>query len=73
MKKALLIVLAILVALPAGADVYDGFANFADSGSLKPFARDLGDILGSATFHGGRPLGFSGFDVSARVGAQFEP
>lgn len=56
-----------------GADQYGGFQQFADEASMKPFARDLGGILGAATFHGARPLGFSGFDVGARFGGQFYP
>lgn len=70
MIKALLLV---LLASPAAADQYGGFEQYADSGSLKPFARDLGGIIGAATFHGGRSLGFSGFDVGARSGIQFRP
>lgn len=58
---------------PAAAGQYDGFRAYADSGSLRPFCRDLGGILGSATFHGGRSLGFSGFDVGLRGGAQLRP
>lgn len=57
---------------PAWAQ-YGGFERFADSGSLKPFARDLGGILGSASFHTGRSLGFSGFDVGVQAGLQFYP
>jgi hypothetical protein len=72
------LLLAAQVALPsaafaAGADQYGGFEQFADAGSLKPFTRDLGGVLGAASFHGGRPLGFSGFDVGARFGGQFYP
>ncbi|MCX5794488.1 MAG: hypothetical protein NTY77_03190 [Elusimicrobia bacterium] len=73
MKRLVLCVLAMLAAAPVRADIYDGFERFADSGSLKPFARDLGGILGSATFHSARPLGFSGFDVGGHAGAQFYP
>ncbi|OGS00671.1 MAG: hypothetical protein A2V88_07250 [Elusimicrobia bacterium RBG_16_66_12] len=64
-----------LLGLPvhASSDQYGGFEQYADEGSLKPFARDLGGILGAATFHSGRPLGFSGFDVGARFGGQFYP
>jgi hypothetical protein len=52
---------------------YGGFSHFADSGSLKPFCRDLGGILGSATFHSGRSLGLSGWDFGAQGGMQFYP
>jgi hypothetical protein len=75
MKALLAAVLLAVVAAPAlaTADPYAGFAQSADSGSLKPFARDLGGLLGGATFHDGRSLGFSGFDVGARYSAQFYP
>lgn len=75
MKTWLLAVLLLApsAARAAGADQYGGFEQFADEGSLKPFTRDLGGILGAATFHSGRPLGFSGFDIGARFGGQFYP
>jgi len=73
MKRLTLGLLALLAAVPARADICDGFERFADSGSLKPFARDLGGVLGSAAFHSARPLGFSGFDVGGHAGGQFYP
>ncbi|HEX4047657.1 MAG TPA: hypothetical protein VH309_07480 [Elusimicrobiota bacterium] len=76
MKAFLAVVLlAAAACVPARAqtDPYAGFAQFADAGSLKPFTRDLGSLLGGATFHDGRSLGFSGFDVGARYSAQFYP
>jgi hypothetical protein len=57
----------------AVANPYSGFQQYADSGSLKPFTRDLGGLLGGATFHDGRSLGFSGFDVGVRYSEQFYP
>ena len=73
MKMLLLCLAAMLPASWAGADVYGGFETFADAGALKPFTRDLGGVLGSASFHSGRSLGFSGFDIGARMGMQFYP
>jgi len=69
------VLLAAAAASPAfaTADPYSGFQQYADQGSLKPFTRDLGGLLGGATFHDGRSLGFSGFDVGARYSAQFYP
>ncbi len=69
------LLLAVVCALPVHAtpDPYAGFQRYADAGSLKPFTRDLGGLLGSATFHNGRSLGFSGFDVGVRYGTQFYP
>src|SRR4051812_8740561 len=74
--RLLLLAAALLAAAApafAGADQYGAFEQFADEGSLKPFTRDLGGVLGAATFNSGRPLGFSGFDVGARFGGQFYP
>lgn len=75
MRAILAAACLILLGLPvhASSDQYGGFEQYADEGSLKPFARDLGGILGAATFHSGRSLGFSGFDVGARFGGQFYP
>lgn len=75
MKRLALAAAVLLSAAPAfaGADQYGGFARYADEGSLKPFARDLGGVLGAATFQSGRSLGLTGFDVGARFGGQFYP
>lgn len=73
LKAFFSILLTAALAAPAAADQYGGFQQFSDKGSLKPFARDLGGILGSSSFHSGRPLGFSGFDVGLRGGLQFSP
>ncbi len=75
MRYLLAVLLAAVCVLPAYAtpDPYAGFQRYADEGSLKPFTRDLGSLLGAATFHNGRSLGFSGFDVGVRYGMQFYP
>ena len=73
LAAVLLTVVSVSSAHADASDPYNGFAQFADKGSLKPFARDLGGLLGSGTFHDGRSLGFSGFDVGARYGMQFYP
>lgn len=65
--------LTIVFAGIAYGDQYGGFQQYADRGSLEPFCRDLGGVLGSATYHGGRSLGFSGFDAGVRYGGQFKP
>lgn len=71
---AFLLAVSAAPALASGAaDPYAGFETLADASSLKPFARDLGSLLGAATFHSGRSLGFSGFDVGARYATQFYP
>jgi hypothetical protein len=76
MNKTLLAVMTVLLMAArahATADPYSGFERYADAGSLKPFTRDLGGILGAVTFHNGRSLGFSGFDVGVRYSSQFYP
>ncbi len=74
-RRALLAALTLSLASTAfaGADQFGGFQQFADRASMKPFARDLGGIIGSATFHSARSLGLSGWDVGARGGMQFYP
>ena len=67
-----LICLVLLASAPARADLFD-FRDFVDRGSLKPFTRDLGGMLGSSAFHSGRPLGFSGFDMGVHGGIQLRP
>ena len=73
LKKSLYFVFSLLfLATPLRAeDPFGGFQQFVDRDSLKPFARDLGSVLGAATFHNGRSLGFSGFDVGIRGGFRF--
>src|SRR5207245_1964928 len=56
----------------AGANLFD-FRDNVDQASIKPFTRDLGAMLGAATFHSGRPLGFSGFDLGVHGGIQLRP
>lgn len=75
MKRLALAAVLLAAAAPAfaGADQFGGFARFADAGSLKPFARDLGGVLGAATFQSGRSLGLTGFDVGVRFGGQAYP
>ncbi|MDE2290572.1 MAG: hypothetical protein KGL53_00710, partial [Elusimicrobia bacterium] len=54
-------------------DEFGGFQQYITRDNLKPFARDLGAVLGAATFHSGRSLGFSGFDVGVRGGLMLLP
>ncbi|MDP2866663.1 MAG: hypothetical protein Q8O90_10500 [Elusimicrobiota bacterium] len=56
----------------ASAANYDNFRNLAP-GALKPFARDIGGLLGSGSNQTARPLGFAGFDIGVRGVAQFNP
>ncbi|MBI5597411.1 MAG: hypothetical protein HY928_15075 [Elusimicrobia bacterium] len=65
--------MSICLATASGQDQFGGFQGHIDRGALKPFARDLGGVLGAATFHSGRSLGFSGFDVGVRGGMLMAP
>ncbi|MHB2026623.1 MAG: hypothetical protein ACYCPQ_08320 [Elusimicrobiota bacterium] len=71
--SAFLAVLIFLAGSRCSATEFSGFYSSANQASLKPFARDLGGLLGSDTFHTGRVLGFSGFDIGEHVGMQFAP
>ena len=66
--------LAILALQAAYADSgkYGDF-QYASVEDLRPFARDLGGLLGSGTNQTARVLGFGGFDLSGRTVVQFEP
>jgi hypothetical protein len=55
------------------SDQFGRFQEFITRDSLKPFTKDLGSLLGAATFHNGRSLGLSGFDIGVRGGMQFQP
>lgn len=75
MRLIRFVIAAVLMFLSAaGGRCADPFADFKrdiTAASLKPFARDIGGILGSAAYNTGRSLGFSGFDVGVRGAAQF--
>ncbi|MBI4376918.1 MAG: hypothetical protein HY549_10770 [Elusimicrobia bacterium] len=73
MLKMTVMAALLSLSIPVHADQYGAFERLADSGSIKPFARDLGGVLGSSTFHSARSLGFSGFDVGVRGVMQFGP
>lgn len=74
MKKttSLLALLLALCSARAGAANYDNFYNVSPS-ALKPFARDLGGLLGSGSNQTARPLGFAGFDLGVRGVSQLKP
>lgn len=76
MKRSLLL-LAFLTVVPSvhasNTNPFSNFANTAAPQYLKPFARDLGGILGAATVDTGRTYGFPGFWVGADVAVQAKP
>ncbi len=52
---------------------FSGFSQNAASSLLKPFALDLGGLLGAATVDTGRTYGFPGFWVGGDVALQTRP
>ena len=76
--KRILGLLALLVCAPAAHailnDPFSGFEQRATSTSLlKPFALDLGGLLGASAVDSGRTYGFPGFWVGADMAAQTRP
>jgi len=55
------------------ASPFDQFKSRVQNNLIKPFAKDLGGVLGGGDFHSGRALGFPGFDVQATAAVQFKP
>jgi hypothetical protein len=71
LAAAALLVLLVSAA-PARAEGYDDFVTVTRQG-LEPFARDIGGLLGAASNHTARSLGFSGFDMGFRSAVQLRP
>ena len=80
--KKLIISLCLLPVLAAGAkaDSFEDFKNEMVSksiaeaeGLLKPFAMDLGGVIGANDFNSGRSLGFPGFEVGLAATVQAKP
>lgn len=78
MKKcitnSLLVVFAVAVfSSGAFAKPFDEFKDRVQTEYIKPFARDLGGLLGGADFHSGRAMGSPGFNVGGVGVIQFKP
>lgn len=74
MKKTLLALLAVFCAVASvHADPFDDFQTRVRPELIKPFALDMGGIIGGASSPGLKPLGFPGFTVSLNGAAQFRP
>lgn len=73
MRTLLALLLAAIVASPAAADPFDEFRSRARSELIKPFALDLGGIIGATEFTDGRALGFPGFEAGLFGATQFKP
>lgn len=74
MKKILLsLCLLPLLAAGAKADPFEDFRNYASEALLKPFAADLGGLIGANDFNSGRSLGFPGFEAGLAATVQAKP
>ena len=63
----------ILIASSAHADPFADFQNRVQSDYVKPFALDLGGVLGGASAHTGRALGMPGFWAGVVAAVQTRP
>lgn len=68
-----LLLLSLLLPASAVGSPWDEVRARGTAANLKPFALDLGGLLGGASFHSGRSLGFPGFDVALLGMTQFKP
>lgn len=59
--KPLLALVVSLLAAPALANPFQDFESRVRPERLAPFARDLGGVIGGASAHNGRTIGFPGF------------
>ncbi|MDD2806086.1 MAG: hypothetical protein PHV33_11065 [Elusimicrobiales bacterium] len=74
MKKIILsLCLLPLLAAGAKADPFSDFKTYASEALLKPFAADLGGIIGANDFNSGRSLGFPGFEAGLAATVQAKP
>lgn len=71
--KTLLALVVLLAAVPAHADLESEFRARATEATIKPFALDLGGILGAASVDSGGRLGFPHFEAGVQSGLQFRP
>jgi opacity protein-like surface antigen len=73
--KKLLILLCLLPLLAAvvKADAFSDFKDHLNVASLKPFAADIGGLIGATDFNSGRALGFPGFEAGIDASIQAKP
>ena len=70
----ILLILIILQPSARAATPYFGdFAQFGTRDNAEAFARDIGALLGSGSYHTGRILGFAGFSAGFHYAYQFKP
>jgi len=71
--KTLLSLIICLAAIPAYSNTLSDFQARARAENIKPFALDLGGILGGASAHTGRSLGMPGFWAGVVGAVQMRP
>ncbi len=57
----------------AWANPFGEFKSRVQTQLIKPFAKDIGGIIGGSDFNSGRVLGFPGFDAGLAGVVQFKP
>ncbi|MBI5209360.1 MAG: hypothetical protein HY927_05235 [Elusimicrobia bacterium] len=72
-KTIVLSCLLVAAASTGWAGTYSDFAKNIGADILKPFARDLGGVLGATGWSTAKPLGFPGFSVKGVVVVQTKP
>ncbi len=74
MKKLMLLFCMLpLLATGVKADPFSKFKANVQDAYLKPFAADLGGILGANDFNSGRAIGFPGFEAGLAATLQAKP
>jgi hypothetical protein len=68
-----LVVLALLPTVARAQVEWGNFGAYGTRQNVEAYAKDLGAIMGSGTFHTGRGLGFPGFDIGFHYAYQFAP
>lgn len=77
-KKSAVALLSAVLGLAFAGDacalnMFKEFGSRLTSDSMKPFARDLGGLIGAADFHSASVTGFPGFDIGVVGSFQAKP
>ena len=73
--KKLIFSFCLLPLLSTGvkADAFEDFKQYAADAYIKPFAADLGGLIGGTDFNSGRALGFPGIEAGLAASIQSKP
>ena len=68
MKKGIILFAVILLSAPGvlARNIWDDFSTHVTEKNVRPFAKDLGGLIGSGTYTTGRVLGWGGFQIGPR-------